>query len=231
MEAQAFRLLGNVPTVERMRTIMLMQAEFNMSNKLIGKIMMGRAEELGLLTMEQFGSRKCHQAIVAALNKKLTFDLMKQKRLPGAVCTNNAKSCYDQIVHNIAVICMIRAGALKEAVWSMFKTLRNAMHYIKTAFGISNDSYTPDDGKIIQGIGQDNGCGSAAWAAISTPVIELMREKGHGFKAKSALRQELIEFICYAFVDDTDLIMLAQNILEKLCHYLDISPTNGLQLG
>ena len=62
--------------IDKMRTIMLMQAEFNMNNKFIGKIMMQTAEKFGLLAMEQFGSRNRHQSIAAALNKRLTYDLL-----------------------------------------------------------------------------------------------------------------------------------------------------------
>lgn len=176
--------------------------------------MMDYAERYGLMAMEQFGSRKFHQAAAAALNKKITFDIMRQKRLPGAICSNDGKSCYDRIVYNIAAICMMRVGACKEAVWLMFETLCKAVHYIKTAYGISSRSYQSCDEKNLQGIGQGNGCGPAAWAAISTPLIELMKACGHGLKFESALRKEITDFICYAFVDDTDLVLSAKQITE-----------------
>jgi hypothetical protein len=34
-----------------------------------------------------------HQAILAALNKRLTNDLLRQLRLARALCANDAKSC------------------------------------------------------------------------------------------------------------------------------------------
>lgn len=201
--------------VDKMRTIMLMHAEFNMNNKLIGKIMMEFAERFYLLAIEQFGSRQDHQVVAAALNKRLTFDILRQKRLAGAICANGAKSCYDRIVHNIAAICMMRAGAPREAVWSMFKMLKNSVHHIKTAFGVSNVSYTADHNNDLQGIGQGNGCGPAAWAAISTPIIHLMKRRNHGLKFVSALSNMITEFVAYAFVDDTDLVMSAHDTLEE----------------
>ena len=90
--------------VELMRTIQLMHAEFNMNNKKLGWDMMSFAESCQALSAEQFGSRKHHQAILAALNKRLTNDLLRQLRLAGGLCANDAKSCYDRIVHNIAIL-------------------------------------------------------------------------------------------------------------------------------
>ena len=51
------------------------------------------------LAPEQYGSQKTLTAIEHALNKWLTFDILRQQRLPAAWCANDAKSCYDWIVH------------------------------------------------------------------------------------------------------------------------------------
>ena len=109
--------------VELMRTIQLMHSEFNMNNKKLGRDMMSFAESCRALAPEQFGSRKNHQAILAALNKRLTNDLLRQRRLAGALCANDAKSCYDRIAHNVAILAIRRLGMPAAPVTSMFKTL------------------------------------------------------------------------------------------------------------
>jgi hypothetical protein len=60
--------------VEKMRTILLMNAEFNMNNKKLGGEMMANAERHGEIAREQYGSHTHHQCILAALNKRLTMD-------------------------------------------------------------------------------------------------------------------------------------------------------------
>jgi hypothetical protein len=62
--------------IELMRTIQLMHSQFNMNNKKLGRDMMSFAKLCRALAFEQFGSRKKHQAILAALNKCLTNDLL-----------------------------------------------------------------------------------------------------------------------------------------------------------
>jgi hypothetical protein len=63
--------------IEKMRTIQLMHASFNMNNKKMGRDMMYFAEQRKILAKEQYGSRKHHQSIIAALNKRLTMDLLR----------------------------------------------------------------------------------------------------------------------------------------------------------
>jgi hypothetical protein len=72
---------AGIYNVELMCTIQLMHAEFNMNNKKLGRDMVSFAELCCALSAEQFGSRKHHHAILAALNKRLTNDLLRQLRL------------------------------------------------------------------------------------------------------------------------------------------------------
>jgi hypothetical protein len=75
--------------------ILLFEADFNQNNKLLGRTVMNYAEQQNGLALEQFGSRKQMSAIGQSLNKTLTFDLWRQFKTPGALCSNDAKSCYD----------------------------------------------------------------------------------------------------------------------------------------
>ena len=198
---------SGVYDVEKMRTIQLMEAEFNMNNKKLGRDVMAFAEKHKALAPEQFGSRKNHQSVLAALNKRLTMDLLRQRRQAGALCANDAKSCYDRIVHNVAVLAIRRLGMATAPVHCMFETLQRATHHVSTAFGVSAKSYGgPRREKALQGVGQGNGAGPAIWAVISTVIIATMATQGHGFNILSALSSVLVSFVCYAFVDDTDVI-------------------------
>jgi hypothetical protein len=203
---------AGVYDVELMRIIQLMHAEFNMNNKKLGRDVMAFAETHHALAPEQFGSRKNHQAILAALNKRLTMDLLRQCRQAGALCSNDAKSCYDRIVHSVATIALRRLGMPPEPILSMFSTLQHAQHHVSTALGVSSRHYggTPDP--PLQGVGQGNGAGPAIWVVISTVLIATMATQGHGFNLLSALTGALVSFVCYAFVDDTDVIHSARTI-------------------
>ena len=99
-----------VAKVTRLRTILLYEADFNHNNKLMGRAMMQFSEWNGLLAPEQYGSRKAHSAIYQCVNKVLAYDIFRQSRHPGALCSNDAKSCYDRIAHGAAGLAMQRCG-------------------------------------------------------------------------------------------------------------------------
>jgi hypothetical protein len=189
-----------------------MNAEFNMNNKKLGRDMMFHAEKHQAVAREQYGSRQNHQCILAALNKRLTMDLLRQTRQAGALCANDAKSCYDRIVHNIATLCMHQLGVPPNPTKSMLTTLQGAAHKIRTAYGMSDTTYGPGRDPPLQGIGQGNECGPAGWAVISTPLINMMRTAGFGFSLFTALTVSAVSFVCYAFVDDANLVHTAKDV-------------------
>jgi hypothetical protein len=58
------------------------------------------------LAWEQYGSHEGKNAIDQALNKVLSFDFIRHARVDATMCYNDAKRCYDRIVHAIASILM-----------------------------------------------------------------------------------------------------------------------------
>ena len=58
---------------------MLMDSEFNINNKKLGHDMMKNTEKHQLLASEQYGGRKHHRSVIAALNKRLTMDLLRMQ--------------------------------------------------------------------------------------------------------------------------------------------------------
>jgi hypothetical protein len=109
------------------------------------------------------------------VNKALTFDVLRQLRRSGAVCSNDAKSCYDLIGHTPASISMQRVGVLKNVVKCLFTTLQDAVHRVRTGYGDYTQTY---GGEVwlapIHGIGQGNGAGPAIWAVVSSPLLNVL---------------------------------------------------------
>ena len=194
--------------VEKLRTILLYEADFNAVNKILGRKMLANGEKCDSIAPEQYGSRKNKTAIIQCLNKKLTFDLWRQRKTPGALLSNDAKSCYDRILHNIASISMQRQGVGKNNITCMFTTIQKLTHTVRTAFGDSESSFTQDLWATpLHGVGQGNGAGPAIWAVVSTPILDLLRNQGIGAAFKMCLTKKLIKIVGYSFVDDTDLVV------------------------
>jgi hypothetical protein len=75
------------------------------------------------------------------LNKRITFDICRQKQTPGIITPNNLHSNYDEICHSIAALAARRLGIQGSEVKFMTSTLQDMKHTIRTAFGDSRDSY------------------------------------------------------------------------------------------
>jgi len=114
---------GNID-VEHLRIILLFEADCNQNIKRLSCRFMKEAEMANLLADEQYGSHQFKDAITQCLNKKLWYDYVHLQWKPAALCSNNAKSCYDCIVLLIAALCMCWLGASKPLVLSMLDTIR-----------------------------------------------------------------------------------------------------------
>jgi Reverse transcriptase (RNA-dependent DNA polymerase) len=195
----------NDARVTGLRTIVLLEADFNFLNKLIGKRVMKHAEEMGSLAPEQYGSRKRKSALLHATNKQLTFDILRQQKVNVALLVLDAKSCYDRISPPIAALSVKRQGAPQSFIEVMITTIDGMHHYIRTAFGDS-DTYYEQREQIFHGILQGNGAGPAIWAMVSTPILDRLRVQGFGVTLLSRDPNKDIRIPAFAFVDDTDLV-------------------------
>jgi hypothetical protein len=100
----------------------------------------------------------------------------------GLVCSNDAKSCYDLIGHTQAAMAMRRMGVTKEAINCIFTTLQEAAYRVRTGYGDSTSSYGRQlSGTPVHGICQGNGAGPAIWAVLSSPLLDIQRNKRFGF--------------------------------------------------
>jgi hypothetical protein len=162
-----------------LRTIILFPVDCNFAFKHVGRAMMRIAEQTKSLALEQYGSRKHHKAIDLAVNKALTFDILHQTKRAGAICSDNAKSCYDLIGHTQAALSMQRVRVPKNIVLCLFTTLQEEVHRVRTGFGDSQASYGGPVWLVpIHGIGQGNGAGLAIWVVVSTPLLNRKRALG-----------------------------------------------------
>jgi hypothetical protein len=206
LDVMILKRLG-ITHLDSLRSIVLFPADCNYAFKHIGRQMMYNAEKAKALAPEQYGSRKRHRATDLATNKTLTYNILRQRKQLGAVCSSNAKSCYDLIGHTQAALVMRRMGVPKPMVDCMFTTLQEVAHKVRTGYGNSTASYGGKANSTpMHGICQGNRAGPAIWAVLSSPLLDIQRKKGFGIYLFTAISKTEINFVGYAFVDDSDLV-------------------------
>ena len=192
---------------EKLRTILLLEADFNMNNKVMGADAMRSGERRRLHTRDNYGGRKYLRSVEVNMNQLLTYNSLWGRRGRAIIMSNDAKGCYDRIAHIVVNLALRRFGIPKPALRSMLATIQAMTHHIRTAFGDSegyygNDPNDPPPAGILQG----NGAGPAGWAAIAAVLVQEMRKAGFGFSDWTLIRDRAFTITCFAFVDDTDLI-------------------------
>jgi len=116
--------------LETFWTIQLFEPQFNANNKVLGRDTMAHSEKYNLIAEEQYGSRKHKLAIMHAVNKVLSFNIIHQYKILAALCCNDAKSCYDRMVHAVTSLTMQSKGVQEPPLVCMFTTLQNLNHTI-----------------------------------------------------------------------------------------------------
>jgi len=112
----------------------------------------------------------------------------------------------------------------------MFGTIQLLHHFIRTAFGDSDISFAGmPTGTPLQGIGQGNGAGTQIWAAVSSPIFDMVRQLGNGTILQSLLTLNKVQYAGFGFIDDVDLVAMDNTvpsnpprILQKLQTTLDL---------
>jgi len=157
------------------------------------------------------------RAIEHVLNRKLVFDYCAYKKQAYSLCPCDLKGCYDRIVHLAASLALQRIGISQAKITSMFGTIQQVIHKIRTVFGDSQDSYGGTSDNFLlppQGVGQGNGGGPSIWAILSSTIFFVLREKGFGVNFCSALTNKLFGLCRFAYADDCDLIQAGDNPIQ-----------------
>lgn len=97
-----FEKIENVILVDKLRAILLLEADFNGANKtFFGKRMIDCLERDSMLPDELFARRET-EAIEVALNCILLSDIARQKKHPLAIAGADVAYCYDCVAHPFA---------------------------------------------------------------------------------------------------------------------------------
>jgi len=193
--------------LDALRTVVLYEADFNFMNKQIGKIAVDNATKNGLMADEQFaksGSSPIDQSVC----RRLIFDLVRFQKSSLVMCSTDLLSCYDRIVHSAASLAMQKFGIPAEAMNSMFLTIQECLHKVRTGLGTSEKTYGGiRSGKDpLMGVGQGNGAGPAIWSILSCILFDIMHQKEMSTTFEAKLTSSIVDLVGFMYVDDNDLI-------------------------
>ena len=129
--------------------------------------------------------------------KELTYDTARLSNTPLATFDNDAKACYDRIIMKVALLLARRMGLPLQTTKWMAETTAEMRNRVKTAYGISNDSFLRKHGP-----GQGNRMAPALWIVVSSFAFDELEENGHGVSFADPTNTILHRRVADAYVDD-----------------------------
>jgi len=132
-------------------------------------------------------------------------------RSDGAIFDCDAKGCYDRIVPKLATIHAQRLGM--PGSWAQFFSIywTDCVHYVRTKYGISKDSYMGNENHPLFGIGQGNGAGPATWLSHSVVMFQVLSDLSDGIIFVSPDGETNFTSPGTGFVDDVTLGVTAND--------------------
>jgi hypothetical protein len=199
------KMLG-VMLVTKLRAILLMEADFNASNKIMyGVRMMGQARKYRMIPGEIY-SEKNWMGDGGTLTKTLFFDTAHQARASAAIASVNASNCYDRIAHVVASLVFQAFGVPELAIESMLSAIENMKFFLRTSFIDSTRFASGGVHVKVQGLTQGNGASPAGWAVISIVILRAHGKKGHCTTFRCPTTHLSANISAIQYVDDTDLL-------------------------
>jgi hypothetical protein len=227
--------VAGVALVNKLRAILLMEADYNFFNKWVfGHMAINRLYEEGYIPEDQYSQRES-TAEDARLDSRLTMDISRQLRITLATVSVDADKCYDRINHIIMSLALLALVGVSGLVTTLLHPIQIMKFYQRTAWG---DSDTFMGGRTnlnpLQGLCQGNGAAPACWLIISSILMHCYKREGFGSKILSPMSLALILFLGEMYVDDTDLTIMqphyksamdvredAQNSVDMWAHLLN----------
>jgi hypothetical protein len=166
--------------ITKLQSILLMEADFYATNKIIyGQQMLQQALKYKLIPEEIYSERN-KLADDGTLVKVLFFDIVRQTRQSAGISSVDADNCYDRSAHPIASMVFQSLGVPQEAATSLLSTIQDMRFFLRTGFGDSKAYVGSTNGKKTQGMCQGNGAAPAGWTVMSIMMIQVHKRKGHG---------------------------------------------------
>ena len=202
--------------ITKLRSILLMEADFNSTNKITYGQRMLQVVRRHKLMPEEIYSEKNRLADDGTLVKVLFYDIVRQTRLPAGIGAVDADNCYDRIAHPIASMAFQSLGTHKEACRSFFGTIQDMKFFLRTGFGDSKDFASAAGDVKTQGLCQGNGAAPAGWTVDSIMMINAHKRKGHGIHLRTPITSQTTHLAGTLFVDDTDVEHLDMRKTETI---------------
>jgi len=195
------------PKLSRLRTIHLMEADYNLLLKwYAAQGFFKQCERFCRLADEQGGSRQGRSAIDLACKKVVIYDILRTTKDEAIDVGNDAAACFDRMIESCQNLSCRQQGADIEYLRLHAQTHEQLRYYVKHAYGVSIEynEYTPEH--PWYGAGQGAGDATIRWAVLSHSLITAYKQQATMWTLTDPTNTTTVTQGIDAFCDDTSLL-------------------------
>ena len=111
------------------------------------------------------------------LNKKLIADIANARKHPMITIYTDATNYYDRVAHLFASLCTQYFGLETSYLAVLFRAMQSMKMFLRTSCGISQTSYSEEEGRPFQGVVQGSGAAPALWLIMSIFFVRYLHSK------------------------------------------------------
>jgi hypothetical protein len=212
-----------VSRLDKLRVIHIFEADYNLLLKIMwSRKAIWKIHNNNLLNDGQAGSRPGCRAIDVAIQKEMKYNYSKLTRTPLVTVDNDAKSCFDRILCNVAMLVSQFYGISRKMCRVQATTLESTVFKKRTALGDSIRTYQNSKQNPIHGTGQGSCASPAIWLLLSSFIMDILQDHANGMQMVDISTKYLpvIHWI-EGFVDDNSIFTNLEFGCEDLQKLLD----------
>ena len=195
-----------VTLIEKLRAILLMEADVNASYKEIFGNRMLDVVRSHVFVPEEIYSEKGKTSDDCSLAKVILYDIFRKARTSAVLSYIDAANFYNSIAHAIASLVFQSFGVPLESFDSVIIAIEEMKYFLWTEYGDSENVSRSTIKIKFQGICQRSGGAPEVWELIIITIIGAHKRKGHGGHFVCPISNLTGNLEPLLFVDDTDLI-------------------------
>ena len=190
--------------IHRLRVIHLYEADYNLILGVKWRELLYHAQKHGLINKSQYGSVPGQSAIDLCFLEEMEYGFCWLTLHPLIKNDNDAASCYDRILLQMASIMSQKRGMPVQVCKVNGMNLEQAKYHIKTTLGTSVTFLTHTEEHPWHGSGQGAGNSPTLWLFISSTLFDCYEKEAHGATFATPDGSKHVTLFMTGFVDDTN---------------------------
>jgi hypothetical protein len=174
--------------INKLRVIHLYEADYNLLLKIMwARRLVWHLHDHDRLNKGQVGSRLGRNSIDVVIQKEMKYLYSSLTHTGMLTMDNDAKSCYERIICNLAIIILQYYGLSTKTVNAQGQISKRMKYRQRTALGDSKKFYYHTINSPIHGTGQGSCASPALWLLISSTLMNCLAELARGMTMVDAV--------------------------------------------